>query len=350
MRPGSRGTKVAIAAGVGAVVAAPYVLPAYLVSLLTLVYIAALLAASVDLLAGQAGLVSIGHAGISAVAGYGVAWAAVHDHGVAVQLGLALALTLVVSVVYGLTTMRTTGIVFLMITLALGMIVFGLAFKLSSLTGGQNGLTNILRPAPVAAWWQFYFATAAVLGLALIALRLVARSPFGLVMRGVRDSESRMSSLGYPVWAVKCLAFVISGLVAGTAGVLAVWNSEFISPAAATFARSALAVVMVIVGGTGTLLGPLVGAGIVVGAEHWLSSHVERWTTMLGLVFIAVVLFAPQGIAGGLLRLVDRGRRVPVASAAAAVGLEAAPEERMPAPLPVRPEDPTRDPGKEESP
>jgi branched-chain amino acid transport system permease protein len=314
-----------------AVIAAPYVLPSYIVSLLTLVFIAALLAASVDLLAGQAGLVSIGHAGIAAAAGYGIAWATVNDHGLAVQLGLALLLTIAVSVVYGLTTMRTRGIVFLMITLALGMVVFGLAFKLSSVTGGQNGLTNVERPAAIAVWWQYYFFTAAVFGLALVCLRVIVRSPFGLMLRGVRASESRMSSLGYPVRAVKFLGVVLSGLFAGLAGVLAVWNSEFISPAAAAFGRSALAVVMVIVGGTGTALGPLVGAGVVVGAEHWLSSYVERWPTVLGLVFIVVVLAAPQGIVGGLYEVRRRvGRRRVRADALAPASLLDLPPASVP--------------------
>jgi len=290
----------AAAAGVAAVVAAPYVLPSYVVSLLTLVFIAALLAGSVNLLAGLAGLVSIGHAGIAAAGAYGLAWATVRGLGLPAALGVAAALTLAVSVVYALTTMRTSGIVFLMITLALGITVFGLAVKLSSVTGGQNGLTGIRRPEVVGEWWQYYFFTAATYGVCLLALAALSRSPFGLVLRGVRESHSRMTSLGYSVTAVKFVAIVVSGAFAGCAGVLLAWNSEFMSPSVASFSRSALAVVMVIVGGTGTLLGPLVGAGTVVAAEYWLSSYVERWQTVLGLVLILVVLYAPSGIVGGL--------------------------------------------------
>ena len=296
----ARWAKVAaLAAGIGGVVAAPYVLPSYVVSLLTLVFISALLAGSVNLLAGLAGLVSIGHAGIAAAAAYGVAWAAVHDLGLAAELGVAVALTVAVSVVYALTTMRTAGIVFLMITLALGITVFGLALKLSSITGGQNGLTGIRRPEVVSEWWKFYFFTAAIYGLCLLGLAVVSRSPFGLMLRGIRESQTRMTSLGYSVTTVKFAAVVVSGAFAGCAGVLLAWNSEFMSPSAASFSRSALALVMVIVGGTGTLLGPLVGAGIVVAAEYWLSSYVERWQTVLGAVLILVVLFAPRGIVGG---------------------------------------------------
>jgi branched-chain amino acid transport system permease protein len=296
----------AVAVGVAGVVAAPYVLPSYVVSLLTLGFIAALLAGSVNLLAGQAGLVSIGHAGIAAAGAYGVAWATVRGLGLPAALAVAATLTLAVSVVYALTTMRTSGIVFLMITLALGITMFGLAVKLSSVTGGQNGLTGIRRPAVVGEWWQFYFFTAAVYGVCLLALAALSRSPFGLMLRGVRESPSRMTSLGYSVTAVKFVAIVTSGAFAGCAGVLLAWNSEFMSPSAVSFSRSALAVVMVIVGGTGTLLGPLVGAGIVVTAEYWLSSYVERWQTVLGVVLIVVVLFAPRGIVGGLQGLAGR--------------------------------------------
>ena len=290
----------ALAAGIAAVVAAPYVLPSYTVSLLTLTFIAALLAISVNLLAGLAGLVSIGHAGIAAAGAYGVAWATVHGLGLPATLGVAAALTLAVSVVYALTTMRTSGIVFLMITLALGITVFGLALKLSSVTGGQNGLTGVRRPGMVGEWWQYYFFTAAVYGACLLVLAALSLSPFGLTLRGIRESQSRMTSLGYSVTAVKFVAVLTSGAFAGCAGVLLAWNSEFLSPSVASFSRSALAVVIVIVGGTGTLLGPLVGAGIVVAAEYWLSSYVERWQTVLGAVLILVVLFAPRGIVGGL--------------------------------------------------
>ena len=302
-------TAALAAAGIAAVVAAPYVLPSFAVYLLTLTFIAALLAGSVNLLAGLAGLVSIGHAGIAAAGAYGVGWAAAHDLGIAAQLAVAAALTLAVSVVYALTTMRTAGIVFLMITLALGMTVFGLALKLSSVTGGQNGLTGIGRPQAVDAWWQFYFFTAAVFGLCLLALGVVSRSPFGLVLRGIRESPSRMTSLGYSVTTAKFVAVVVSGAFAGCAGVLLVWNSEFMSPSVASFPRSALAVVTVILGGTGTLLGPLVGAGIVVAGEYWLSSYVERWQTVLGAVFILVVLFAPRGVVGTTAAWARRSRK-----------------------------------------
>ena len=293
---------VASVAALAVAVAAPFVLPTYLVTLLSLVFIAALLASSIDLLAGQGGLLSIGHAGIAASAAYAIAWGTTESLALPVQLGLALLVTLAVSAVYALTTMRTRGIVFLMITLALGIVVYGLALKLSTITGGQNGLTGIDRPALLASSSAFYLLTLTAFVLAVVFRAVLARSSFGLVLRGIRESESRMSSLGYSVTRAKFLAVMLSGLLAGLAGVLIVWQAEFISPNVASFNRSAMAVVMVILGGTGTLLGPLIGAGVVVGTEHWLSSYVERWPTLLGLVFIAVVLFAPGGIVGAFAR------------------------------------------------
>lgn len=302
---------VLLALGLIATLAAPLVVSTFGVSILSLIFIAALLASSVNMLIGQVGLLSLGHAGIAASAAYAVAWATVRDQDLVVQLVLAALATLAVSAVYAITTMRTRGIVFLMITLALGMIVYGLASRLASVTGGQNGLTGITRPAALADSSVFYGFTVAVFALVLAGLYVLNRSPFGLTMRGVRDSESRMASLGYSVASIKFVAIMISGMLAGAAGVLAVWQAQFMSPAVATFGRSAVAVVMVIVGGAGTLLGPLVGAGIAVGTEHWLSSYVERWPTLLGLTFIAVVLFARRGVVGELSAVVPTliGRR-----------------------------------------
>jgi branched-chain amino acid transport system permease protein len=289
--------------------AVPYVLRSYYVSLLSLAFVAGLLAASVNLLAGQMHLVSVGHAGIAASASYAVGWATNHGHGLGAQLLLALAATLLVSTVYAVTSMRTSGIFFLMVTLALGMLVFGLAYRLSRVTGGENGLRGIRRPEAFAQTWQYYYLCLAVLALAVLALWVIQRSPFGLVLRGIRDSESRMSSLGYSVPAYKFSAIMISGLVAGLAGLLAVWHAEFVSPSSAGFLRSALTVIMVILGGVGTWLGPLVGAGVVIWTENVLSTHVERWPTVLGLIFITVVLFAPKGVVGAAQDVISRRRR-----------------------------------------
>ena len=311
LRPAALGTAVAVVISLAAAIAAPYVLGSYYVSLLTLALIGAILASSVNLLAGNAGLVSLGHAGIAAAAGYGLAWAHRQSWETGAQLALALALTLIASVVYGLISMRTRGVPFLMVTLAAGMIVYGMAYRWSSVTGGTNGIAGIRRPPGIEQYWQFYFLVLVLFSLVTAILIVVDRSPFGLTLRGIRDSETRMVSLGYHVAGYKFGAMLLSGLVAGTAGVLSVWQSEFISPVAAGFEESALSVIMVALGGTGTILGPLVGAVLVTASQHMLSSVFERWSTLLGVLFILSVMFAPQGIVGGVGHLVRRIRRRP---------------------------------------
>ena len=281
-------------------IALPYVLTDYYVTLISLILISAILAASINMLAGDGGLVSLGHAGIAAAAGYGLAWSSIQGHPVWLQLVIAASLALVSSVVYGLISMKTKGIYFLMVTLAAGMVLYGVAFRWSSVTGGDNGLSGILRPQLFAAYWQFYFFVAVVFVLITVGLVRVSRSPFGLVLRGIRDSESRMRSLGYNVPAYKFVGVVLSGMVAGVAGVLLVWHAEFISPSTADFLHSALPMVMVVLGGVGTLLGPLLGAVIVLAISQVLSSYVDRWQTVLGVLFIAAVILAPEGLVGGI--------------------------------------------------
>ena len=195
---GSAGSLASRSWALAVAAAAPLVLAPYPLTLLSLVCIAAILASSVNLLVGQVGLVSLGQAGISAAAGYAVAWAAVRDMDPPIQLGLALVVTLLVSAVYGVMTMRTKGIVFLMITLALGMIVYGLAQKLTSVTGGQNGLTGVTRPAPLAEPGAFYLLT-------LFSIRVPSRSCGRWCARrsGSPSGESARARVGWPAWATR---------------------------------------------------------------------------------------------------------------------------------------------------
>ncbi len=305
----SRVRLLAIVLAVTAACTLPYVMTSYQTSLAAIMLTSAMLATSINFLAGNVGLVSVGHAGIAAAAGYGLAWSFREGHGLGTQILVALAVTLAASLVFGLTSMRTSGIFFLMVTLALGMVVFGLTYRMSQITGGENGISGIRRPEMIASYWMFYFFTLAVFLVVTLGVWIATRSPFGMVLRGIRESESRMESLGYNIAAYKLGAMMISGFVAGIAGILAVWLTEFISPASAGFLRSALATLMVILGGVGTVLGPLIGATVVAWTEHVLSTHVERWPTVLGLIFIVVIVFAPNGIMGAVYSLRDRWRR-----------------------------------------
>ena len=299
-----------LAAGLGLLIALPYLgTTSYVVSLATTVLAVGMLASSLNFLVGDAGMASLGHGGIAAASAYAVGWASRQGFDQGAQLLIALAITLVVSFVYGVVSMRTSGIYFLMVTLALGMVVYGLAFRLSQVTGGENGITGIRRPEFLGLYWQFYYFVLAMFVLTTALLWVVSRSPFGASLRGIRDSESRMRSLGYNVPAYRLGAFMISGFVAGLAGVLTVWHTHFVSPSAAGVHRSVLLIVMVILGGVGTMLGPVIGAAIVVLVENVLSNTVERWPTVLGLIFILVILFARAGIVGSAAKLFGRARR-----------------------------------------
>lgn len=289
-----------LVAGVVAGVGLPYVLDAFLVSIVTLALIFAVFAMSIDLLAGYGGLVSLGHAGILAGAAYGTGYVATHGGGHLAQIVVGLAVGLAVTAVFALTAMRTSAVYFLMVTLALGMIVWGLSIRLYAVTGAENGLRGVLRPPAVSAYWEYYYVCLAVLLVCAGMLWVVVRSPFGFGLRAMSDSEVRVRVLGYSTTLHKFYAFMLSGLFASVAGVLFVYQNEFISPSDAEFLVSGNGVLMVILGGAGTLVGPVIGAFVIVLSENLLSVYVERWPTVLGLVFIATILFARSGLVGGL--------------------------------------------------
>ncbi|EYR64099.1 ABC transporter permease [Actinotalea ferrariae CF5-4] len=281
----------------------------YQVSIASTVLIAAILASTVNFLAADGGMASLGHGAIAGAAAYGAGWASLQGHSMATQIALAMVVGILVTTVYGVLSMRTNGIYFLMVTLALGMVVFGLAYRLSSVTRGENGITGIERPEVLAEPWAFYLFLVGCFAVTTAALWVVSRSPFGATLRGIRDSESRMRSLGYYVPAYKLGAFMISGTIASLAGLLAVWHTHFVSPSATELGRSVLLIVMVLLGGLGTTLGPLVGAAIVILVENVVSNSVERWPTVLGLIFILTILFARAGLVGSAAKVLRRRRR-----------------------------------------
>ncbi|CAN5143527.1 branched-chain amino acid ABC transporter permease [soil metagenome] len=300
-------------------VALPYLgISKFQIGQVVTILIAAMTAASVNFLIGDAGLASLGHGAIAGAASYAIAWSYKQGFDPGVSVVIAIGLTLAVSFIYGLLTMRTSGIYFLMVTLAIGMLIYGLAFRMSSITGGDNGIL-LVRPEWINArdnWWIFYYLVLAVFVIATLVLWVVSRSPFGASMRGIRDNENRMRSLGYSVSWYKVAAFVISGFIAGIAGILGAWNTQSVSPDSVNVEASILLVVLVILGGIGTVLGPLVGAAIVITVRFTISSYVDRWQTLLGVVFIIVILVARAGLVGSITKLVRRILRRRATSAA----------------------------------
>jgi branched-chain amino acid transport system permease protein len=276
------------------------------VRLLMQIMIFGLLALSTDLLLGHAGLFSLCHASFFAVAAYATAILQVR-HGVdtllaasaGIAAGSVLALVFAVAV-------RTRGVYFILITLAFGYIVWGVAYRWASFTGGDNGVTNV--PLPAIGSWRvtdattYYYVVLVVVLVCTLAYRILTTSPFGLTLRGIKSSESRMRSMGYDVGRHLYVAFVLSGVFASIAGVLYVYFNRFINPTAASFPVSVEAVLMAIIGGTGTIIGSFLGSGIILILRNWVSGYFHYYTAILGVVFIITVLWAPQGIMGLIQR------------------------------------------------
>ena len=290
-----------VAIALGAALAAPHLgLSEFYTHLLVLMVIFAIFAMSLDILMGYGGLPSLGHAAFFGLAAYGVGIAMVK---LALPWWQAVLVGLIASAsfgaVFGLIALRTRGLYFLLITLALGQLLWGAANRWASMTGGFNGLPGIRRPAEwLLSTTNFYYVALAVLVVLAFAMNRLVESPFGLALRALSDSESRLEALGYHVWLYKYLAFILTGVLAGTAGAMNVLYNGFVSPRDLSIAMSAEGILMVILGGTGTLWGPLIGAVIVVALRNILSIYFDHWLIMLGAFFIFVVLLAPDGLIG----------------------------------------------------
>ena len=296
--------------GFAAALAAPVVVGPFWMTLLTQMLIFGLLALAVDLLLGHAGLFSVCHASFFAVSAYTVAILQVR-YGqptiVAAPAGI-LAGTLL-AFLYG-AAVRTRGVYFILITIAMGYIIWGAMHRWASFTGGDNGITNVPAPAiggiALQSQVAYYYFVLAVVIVCAAGYRILVRSPFGLALRGIKGSESRMQSLGYHTTSHLYAAFVISGALASLAGVLYVYYNRFVNPVAASFNISIEVALMAIVGGSGTILGPFIGAGVILGMRNWVSSFLELHAAVMGLVFIITILWAPTGIMGIIGRVFGR--------------------------------------------
>ncbi len=259
-----------------------------------------------NVLAGYAGLVSLGHAGLFGIAAYSGARIMNDGHGHVVVIAGALALTLLAAAVFAVLALRGTGLGFVMITVALGQIVWGVAYRWISITNGDNGIAIRGRPSPLGLSLtspaSFYWATLIVFLLAVTSMAVFVASPFGASLRGTRDQPRRMNALGYHVWMIRFLAFLFSGFWSGVAGLLYLYYNQFVSPQAVALTASAEALLMVIAGGTATLLGPIAGAALVVIVKNVASAHIERWNFVLGAIFVVIVVFMPEGLVPGTVR------------------------------------------------
>ena len=285
----------------------PLVHNRYLTTTLTEVLIFALFAMSLGLLVGYVGLISLGHAAFFGTAAY---TAGLLSTRVSPSLLLTLPAGIVagtlVALVIGVFALRATGVYFLMLTLAFAQMAYAVAHQWSWLTGGTNGLSGIPRPAvpgiDVGGAVPFYYLVLLVVGAAAFVLGRIAGSPFGAALVGIRENEPRMRAMGFDTFRLKLAAFVAAGAAAALSGVLYAYYNGFVSPDELYWTRSGEVLVMVLLGGAGTLAGPAVGAAVVLLLQNLASSYTERWTMILGAAFILVVLVAPRGLAG----LLDR--------------------------------------------
>lgn len=279
----------------------------YYINIASQILFFAVFALALNVLVGYGGLTSLGHAGLFAMAGYTAALLLARGHGHLVADAAALAVTVVTAAIYALLSLRSTGIGFLMITLAIGQILWGIAYRWASLTNGDNGVNVASRPAPfgfsLAGADGFYYLCLVVFLLCVATMAIVVRSPFGASLCGTRDQERRMSALGYNVWLIRFCAFLLSGFWSGVAGLLFLYYNQFISPQIVALTTSAETLLMVISGGTATLLGPIVGAAIVVIMKNVVSAYIVRWNMVLGIIFILIISFMPDGLVPGSARL-----------------------------------------------
>jgi branched-chain amino acid transport system permease protein len=317
--PASPSPRTAALAGIVAVVVlavAPYTLDGYTLDLLTLGLSYGLMAMALALLIGYAGLPSLGHAAFLGLGSYAAGLLAVHVTTNAVAgLVVAAAVGAVGAAVIGALSLRTNGVFFLMLTLAFAEIVHQVAIR-SPQTGGDNGLSV---PAPVFPGLEslalprvavVYWYVLLVVVAGYLILRVMVRSPLGQALVGVRDNAARMAAVGYSVVGIRLRAVVLSGALTAVGGALLVQKDNLVAPTALTPDVSVLLLVMVLVGGSRSLLGPLVGAVFLVFLRSYTSQWIgESWLIVEGALFVLTVYFLPTGLAGIAARVAARTSR-----------------------------------------
>ena len=273
-----------------------------------------ILVMSVDILLGYTGLASLGQAAYLAVGAYVTAILATkYQFGLGYDFWLVVVLGVLVSAalaaVFGLLAIRATGVYFLMITLALGQCVWGLAYRWNSLTGGDNGINLRERPKfgiDLANEITFFYVVFGFFAVSLLLMYTLVRSPFGRSLAGIRERELRMKILGYNTWLHKYLAFIIAGAFGGLSGVLWAHTAGIVSPVNVELPTSVDALLMAVLGGSGTLVGGVIGTFIVFGLREFLSTVVPWWQYVLGVVYVATILYLPTGLMGIPERLRQR--------------------------------------------
>lgn len=284
----------------------PLVAPAlnldFYVSFVRRVLIFALAATSLNFILGYGGMVALGHAAFFGAGAYVVAILSVQGVSQAlIAWPVAMFVAGALAFVIGLISLRTRGVYFIMITLAFAQMVFYLFISLRQY-GGEDGINlagpSLLPGLSLADDRTFYYVVLCVVLACLWWLNRLIQARFGQALQGIRENELRMEALGYPVFRIKLLAFVIAGVMAGLAGALLASHNQFVSPSLMHWTASANLIIMVIVGGIGLRYGGLVGAAVMLWLEEVLRLYTDYWHLPLGVLLLVIVLFAPRGLAG----------------------------------------------------
>jgi len=305
--------RVLALAAVLALAMLPWVLARHQLSLLTDLLIFGLFALSLDLIMGYTGMVSFGHAAYFGLGAYGSALVLIHfGQPIPVALLAGALLAGVIAAPVGWFSTRATGIYFAMLTLAFAQLLYTVAYKWRDLTGGSDGIAGVPKTAlfwggpSLASPRAFYFVVAAAVVLSLVLCRALTRSPFGRALQAVRENERRFIALGRDPRPFKVVVFVIAAVFAGLAGALFAPFRGFASPEVMFWVLSGQGLMMVITGGIGTLVGPIVGAMVFILVQEILSSYTEHWMIFTGAIFVLMVVFLPGGLVGTARRLVSR--------------------------------------------
>ncbi len=294
----------------------PTFLSTYYVTTLTQVLIFAIFAMSLDLVLGYTGLLSLGHAAFLGIAGYTVGIFAVR-YGIDlfwILLPAAIAVTVAGAAVIGYISLRLSGVYFMLVTFAFGELLSNVAIKWASFTGGSNGLTGISKPnLGIAGFtWtsvNFYYLVFIVFAICFFLLYLIVNSSFGRALVGIRENEMRMRSLGYNTWALQYVAIIVASAFAAVAGIFMACFFGTIVPGNLAIDTSATVMLMVIIGGQGTLFGPFIGAAILVIIQNLSNAYLpERWPLILGGIFIVCVMLVRGGFAKYFSRFWKRVR------------------------------------------
>jgi len=296
------------AVGVLILVVLPPFLPVYFQGIMTKILIFAMAAMSLDIVFGYAGLWSLGHAAFFGSAAYTVGILIIRCgiNSFLVCCALAIFVTGLIAVIFGFVALRGRGVYFLILTLALGQLTFSVAWRWTTLTGGDGGMHPI--PALMEATSFYYVVLSVFLAYFIIIYRLI-NSPFGGAIQGIRDSESRMRCLGYNTWVYKYIAFITAGLFAGIAGVFFAYYNGTIVPDHVGLSTSALLMIMVMLGGAGTLFGPVFGAALIIILEQVASIYMpQRWPLILGAIFVICAMVARGGLWLELVKLRNSGK------------------------------------------